>query len=70
MNDNSKSASVNDAGTDPTVRGIEVRTQRTLNDSMHVECNNSTPDGKVDSEKVVEDTILINPDVDSMESRG
>ena len=33
--------------TDPTVRGIKVRTQRTLADSM-----------------------LINPDVNSMDSRG
>ncbi len=56
--------------TDPAVRGIEVRTQRTLADSMHVECPEPSPDGKVDREKVEEDTILINPDADSMESRG
>lgn len=56
--------------TDPAVRGIEVRTQRTLADSMQVECQQDFPDGRVDRHKVEEDTMLINPDVNSMESRG
>ena len=56
--------------TDPTVRGIKVRTQRTLADSMHVECPEPSPDGRVGREKGEEDTMLINPDVNSMDSRG
>lgn len=56
--------------TDPAVRGIEVRTQRTLADSMEVECPQNLPGGRVDRRKVEEDTMLVNPDVNSMESRG
>lgn len=60
------------ASTDTRVslRGIEVSTQRTLADSMHKEHSKPSPDGIVDQETVEEDTILINPDADSMESRG
>lgn len=55
---------------DPQVRGTELRTQRMPDDSMRVERPQGESGGGVAQERVEDDVVRVNPDADSMESRG
>ncbi len=54
----------------PTPKNIKTRTQLTPEDMDTGKKAVKKPGDSPSEEEIDEDTILINPDVDSMESRG